>query len=106
MKAQFQNSAPQQLLYLKIITEIKKIVLFTFIFAPFLLSAQNADSTWFVNNYVKKEVMISMRDGVKLFTAIYTPKDQSEKHPILLTRTPFPVRRMDKRLMRDIGRIL
>ncbi|WP_221394725.1 CocE/NonD family hydrolase [Dyadobacter sp. NIV53] len=68
---------------------MRKIVLLAFIFFPFLLSAQNVDSTWFVNNYLKKEVMIPMRDGIKLFTAIYTPKDQSEKHPILLTRTPY-----------------
>lgn len=68
---------------------MKKIVLLIFLFLPSLLFAQNADSTWFVNNYVKKEVTIPMRDGVKLFTAIYTPKDQSEKHPILLTRTPY-----------------
>jgi putative CocE/NonD family hydrolase len=42
-------------------------------------------------NYTKTEVMIPMRDGVKLFTAIYTPKDASQKVPILLTRTPFSV---------------
>ena len=30
-----------------------------------------------------------MRDGVKLFTAIYLPKDATEKHPILMTRTPY-----------------
>ena len=30
-----------------------------------------------------------MRDGVKLFTAIYAPKDNAEKHPILMTRTPY-----------------
>jgi uncharacterized protein len=30
-----------------------------------------------------------MRDGVKLFTSIYVPKDKNEKHPILLTRTPY-----------------
>ncbi len=30
-----------------------------------------------------------MRDGEKLFTSIYIPKDSSEKHPILLTRTPY-----------------
>jgi putative CocE/NonD family hydrolase len=30
-----------------------------------------------------------MRDGVKLFTAVYTPKDMSEKHPILMNRTPY-----------------
>ena len=51
--------------------------------------AQNADSAWFVNNYTKKEVYISMRDGVKLFTSFYLPKDSSEKHPFLITRTPY-----------------
>ena len=30
-----------------------------------------------------------MRDGIKLFTAVYTPKDMSEKHPILMNRTPY-----------------
>ena len=30
-----------------------------------------------------------MRDGIKLFTSIYYPKDQSEKHPILMVRTPY-----------------
>ncbi len=33
--------------------------------------------------------MIPMRDGVRLFTSIYAPKDKSEKHPILMTRTPY-----------------
>lgn len=51
--------------------------------------AQNADSTWFVNNYTKKEVYIPMRDGIKLFTSFYIPKDGSEKHPFLITRTPY-----------------
>ena len=51
--------------------------------------AANEDSTWFADNYNKKEVYITMRDGVKLFTAIYTPKDAGEKHPILMSRTPY-----------------
>ena len=51
--------------------------------------AQNPDSTWFVNHYTKKEIYISMRDGVKLFTSFYIPKDSTEKHPFLITRTPY-----------------
>jgi putative CocE/NonD family hydrolase len=35
------------------------------------------------------EQNIPMRDGIKLFTAIYMPKDKSEKHPILMNRTPY-----------------
>jgi putative CocE/NonD family hydrolase len=41
--------------------------------------------------YTKAEYEIPMRDGVKLFTAVYMPKDTSEKHPILLNRTPYGV---------------
>lgn len=33
--------------------------------------------------------MIAMRDGCKLYTAVYEPKDTSEKHPILIERTPY-----------------
>ncbi|MFZ1529204.1 MAG: CocE/NonD family hydrolase [Ferruginibacter sp.] len=69
---------------------MQKFLLFTALLV-FTLSAssQNTDSAWFVNNYTKKEVMIPMRDGIKLFTSIYLPKDKTEKHPILMTRTPY-----------------
>lgn len=40
-------------------------------------------------NYTKSEHMIPTRDGVKLFTAVYAPKDTSQKYPILLNRTPY-----------------
>ena len=67
---------------------MKKIFILLFVL-PFWAAAQDIDSTWVVNNYTKKEVMIPMRDGVKLFTTIYAPKDVSEKHPIIITRTPY-----------------
>lgn len=53
------------------------------------LHAQEIDSAWMVNNYVKKEYSIPMRDGVKLFTSVYMPRSSSEPHPILMTRTPY-----------------
>jgi len=43
------------------------------------------------DKYNRKEVMIPMRDGIKLHTVIFTPKDQSEKLPFLITRTPYGV---------------
>ncbi|HTB27055.1 MAG TPA: CocE/NonD family hydrolase [Puia sp.] len=49
----------------------------------------NKDSAWFRNNYYKIEKAIPMRDGIKLFTSIYVPRDSSEKHPILMQRTPY-----------------
>jgi len=42
-------------------------------------------------HYVKSEVQIPMRDGVKLFTAIYEPKDKSRPYPIMMVRTPYTV---------------
>lgn len=47
------------------------------------------DSAWIRDNYYKTEQMIPMRDGVKLFTTAYIPKDTTEQHPILMTRTPY-----------------
>jgi hypothetical protein len=42
-------------------------------------------------HYRKMEVRIPMRDGVKLFTSIYVPRDSSSNHPILMDRTPYGV---------------
>ncbi|MBN8852632.1 MAG: X-Pro dipeptidyl-peptidase [Sphingobacteriales bacterium 50-39] len=47
------------------------------------------DSAWIRDNYYKMERYIPMRDGVKLFTSFYIPKDTTERHPILLQRTPY-----------------
>jgi putative CocE/NonD family hydrolase len=41
--------------------------------------------------YTKNEYRIEMRDGVKLFTAVYTPKDRSQAYPFLMSRTPYTV---------------
>ena len=67
----------------------KLIILCICCYSSFSVCAQNEDSTWFVNNYSKKELYISMRDGVKLFTSFYIPNDNTEKHPFLITRTPY-----------------
>src|SRR5262245_36133839 len=39
-------------------------------------------------DYVKRDVMIPMRDGVKLHTVIVVPKG-ARNAPLLLTRTPY-----------------
>jgi putative CocE/NonD family hydrolase len=39
--------------------------------------------------FEKRDVMIPMRDGVKLHTEIYTPKDTQGPLPVILTRTPY-----------------
>ncbi len=52
--------------------------------------------------YDKREVMIPMRDGVRLFTAIYEPKDRSRKHPILMMRTPYSCEPYGDQFNRDL----
>lgn len=42
-------------------------------------------------HYTKYEYTIPMRDGVKLFTAVYLPKDTSKSYPFLMERTPYSV---------------
>jgi predicted acyl esterase len=42
-------------------------------------------------HYVKREYYIPMRDSVKLFTAVYLPKDTTQNYPIMLNRTPYSV---------------
>ena len=52
---------------------------------------ENELATYIKANYDKREVMIPMRDGVKLFTSIYEPKDKSQKYPMMFDRTPYTV---------------
>jgi len=54
------------------------------------LAAQGLE--WLKANYTKHEYTITMRDGVRLFTAVYTPKDRSRSYPIMLDRTPYSCR--------------
>ena len=45
--------------------------------------------TYVSDNYTKSEVDITMRDGIKLHTTIYSPKDSSKEYPIIMQRTPY-----------------
>ncbi len=42
-------------------------------------------------NYVKRELLIPMRDGVKLFTIVYAPRDTTRTYPLLMTRTAYGI---------------
>ena len=54
--------------------------------------AQTATEYEVKDHYTKKEVVIPMRDGTKLHTTIFSPKDTSKEYPILMTRTPYSSR--------------
>ncbi len=53
------------------------------------LAAQGLE--WVKANYTKHEYYIPMRDGVRLFTAVFTPKDRSQEYPMMLKRTPYSI---------------
>ncbi len=59
-------------------------LVFVFTVSVFFSCAQQTN-----NDYIKIERLIPMRDGVKLFTAIYLPKDSAQKYPVLMQRTPY-----------------
>jgi len=57
--------------------------------APYRAMAQGVE--YIKSHYTKYEYRIPMRDGVRLFTSVYIPKDQSQRYPIMLSRTPYSV---------------
>jgi len=61
---------------------MKKIVAFLFVFSHLFSDAQIA-------KYKKTTAMIPMRDGVKLFTVIYSPIISSGTYPFMIERTPY-----------------
>src|SRR6201996_456771 len=71
---------------------------YLFLTLSFMLSAfcsyaqpNTSDAEYVKANYQKYEYQIPMRDGKKLFTSVYVPKDQSKKYPIMMDRTPYSV---------------
>ncbi|MBS9462322.1 CocE/NonD family hydrolase [Flagellimonas sp. 389] len=55
-------------------------------------SDTEVSTSYVADNYTKKEVDIPMRDGIKLHTTIYSPKDTSKAYPIIMQRTPYSSR--------------
>lgn len=54
--------------------------------------APSTNVVWLAEHYTKYEHLIPMRDGVRLFTRVYVPKDDSQKWPLLITRTPYALK--------------
>ncbi|MBQ2544198.1 MAG: hydrolase, partial [Bacteroidales bacterium] len=77
---------------------MKKLLLFFTTLALLLLcgseicsaSVPSPTDEWLYDNYSKREVYIPARDGVRLHTAVYEPKD-SLQHPVIMIRTPYGV---------------
>lgn len=66
------------------------VILLAFLVSAFA-KAQQSDS-YVKENYTKTIHKITMRDGIKLHTVVYAPKDTSKKYPMMLQRTCYSVR--------------
>jgi len=73
--------------------KLTPLLAFCFLLLAFCSNAQpnNPDADYVKANYTKYEYQIPMRDGIKLFTSVYVPKDQTKKYPIMMGRTPYSV---------------
>ena len=58
---------------------------------PAVTHAQESTYEYIRNHYTRQTVKIPARDGVKLHTIIYSPKDGDHKYPIMLRRTPYGI---------------
>ena len=65
-----------------------RIILVLLFFYSGLVSAQ-VKNNFVKENFIKIDTNIVMRDGIKLKTIIYVPKDETEKYPFLIERTPY-----------------
>ncbi len=54
-------------------------------------AAPQSHEDYLRENYVKTEHMVPMRDGVRLYTIVYAPKDETEEYPVMLFRTPYSI---------------
>lgn len=68
---------------------MRSSILVFMLFWATVVSAQTPNTTYVQDNYLKHEVYITMRDGVRLFTSIYLPKDSTKKYPVMMQRTPY-----------------
>ncbi|MFT7385297.1 MAG: putative CocE/NonD family hydrolase [Nonlabens sp.] len=71
---------------------MKNYILSIIAVVSFAFAKAQPNSDYVKENYTKTVENISMRDGVNLYTVIYTPKDTSKEYPMMLQRTCYSVR--------------
>ena len=79
---------------------VAALIAFTFALLPEAIAQDRFDVR---SNYEKFEYQIPMRDGVKLFTTVYVPRDHSKSYPFLIKRTPYSVMPYGEDYMNFIG---
>lgn len=68
-----------------------KFILIFFISFNVLGTLYASNRGYIEKNYNKAEYQITMRDGVKLYTIVYTPKNDRQKYPFLMKRTCYSI---------------
>ena len=63
------------------------LILLVIIICQNLVAQNNTVAAYIKANYDKKIYQIPMRDGVRLHTIVYSPKDSSKTYPFLMQRT-------------------
>ena len=74
---------------------MKRLLSILFVVIPVTLFAQkgmDVTEEWLKENYTKREVMIPVRDGARLYTAVYEPVGAIEAKPVMLVRTPYSLK--------------
>ncbi len=69
----------------------------------FMMVNAFAQNSFVKDNYTKLDTTITMRDGIKLYTVIYIPKDQSQSYPFLMERTPYSAGPYGNEFPRSLG---
>lgn len=71
---------------------ILRVVSSALVLVPILSTAPAAaQATIAEDSFVRRDVMIPMRDGTQLYTAVFTPAARTGAMPILFGRTPYGV---------------
>lgn len=65
------------------------LLLTAIFYFPAFSQSPDPDSLYMREHYDKFEYRIPMRDGAKLFTLVYMPKDKSKSYPVLMNRTCY-----------------
>ncbi len=79
-------------MFRSLIITLRTLVFIASIASLYLHRASAQGVEYIKAHYTKYEYRIPVREGKRLFTAVYVPKDQSRRYPIMLTRAPYSVR--------------
>jgi putative CocE/NonD family hydrolase len=70
---------------------MKNLLVVVIVFMSYAFAKAQSSSTYVQDNYTKTAQYIPMRDGTRLYTVIYAPKDQTSDYPIMMQRTCYSV---------------